>query len=519
MSDRRQALPGPVAGRQRRSRWPLRSLISKLVLLLIVFLTVPIILYGQFLSADQEQRALLLESVREQGRLMAESLRPILERTDSSPLLVLSQEVKRLAAPNTGIKVFYRPKDQSGAEGFYFVAAEPEIPPADLERERDALIRRGVLGKLVSTCAAEPIALRHQNSSGEPELLTSINPIATDAGCWMVITAHTSGAFLGTSIGQPYWKTLEVKIAALIYLAMALLTIGLFFGVWRSIMRFRSLARDIGAGAATNASFEAENIVPELRPVAREFDRMTAAMRGSAEQIRQAAEDNAHAFKTPIAIMRQSLEPLHRIVPDENRRGHRALDVLEESVERLDRLVASARHLEEVAAELIDRPRYPVDLSRLVSRMLDAYRDTFAGSQVRLDARLQTEVVISGDEELLEVVFENIIDNALGVSPRYSTVTVELKTKGKRALLAVRDEGPGVPAAYLGRIFERYVSLRPPESHDPLPEEETGQDAGHHLGIGLWIVRRNIEALDGTVRAENRQGGGLILAMDLPLAA
>ena len=58
--------------------------------------------------------------------------------------------------------------------------------------------------------------------------------------------------------------------------------------------------------------------------MAQEFDRMTATMVGSADTIRRAAEDNAHAFKTPIAIMRQSLEPLRRIVPTESTRGSRA---------------------------------------------------------------------------------------------------------------------------------------------------------------------------------------------------
>ncbi len=520
MTPRRpKALPGPAGSSSAGMRWPLRSLVSKILLVLVVFVTVPVILYIEFRGADQEKQQLLLESVREQGRLMAESLRPTLEREEPSPLLGLPGEVKRLAVPSTGVKVLYRPKDQSGADGFYFVAAEPQIPPADLERERDALIQRGVLGNLVSTCAAEPIALRHLTTSGEEELLTSVTPIATDTGCWIVITAHTSGAFLGTSIGQPYWRTLEVRIAALIYLGMALLTIGVFVGIWRSLKGFRKLARDIGSGEAAEASFEALNRVPELTPVAQEFDRMTAAMRGSADEIRRAAEDNAHAFKTPIAIMQQSLEPLERLVPPDSLRGRRALDVLKESVDRLDRLVAVARHLDEAAAELIDRPRHKVDLSRLVGRMLDAYADSFVSCQVRLDSRLQTGVRVRADEELLEVVLENVIDNALSVSPPYSSLTIELKAEHNRALLVVRDQGPGVPAPYLHRIFERYVSLRATGKGAGGIETDASGDSGPHLGIGLWIVRRNLEAVDGSVWVENRPGGGLVVNIDLPLAA
>ena len=500
----------------------LRSLISKILLLLVVFIAVPVILYNEFRRADQEKQVLLSESLQEQGRLMAESLRPLLQQQGASPLLALPKEVKRLAAPGTGVRVLYRPKDQVGAEGFYFVAAEPAVPPAFLERERDALIERGVLGNLVSTCAAEPIALRHVNVTGAEELLTSITPIATDSGCWMVVTAHTSGAFLGTSIGQPYWKTLEVRIAAAIYLAMAALTIGVFVTIWRSLTRFRDLARDIREGVSPHARFQEQNRVPELGPVAEEFDRMTLAMRDSADSMRRASEDNAHAFKTPIAIIRQSLEPLRRIVPSESTRGLRALDVLEESVDRLDRLVASARHLDEVAAELIDRPRHNVDLSRLVGRMLDAYADSFAARQVRLDARLQSRVVVSADEELLEVVFENVIDNALSVSPPFGAVTIELSTHHRRAELAVRDRGPGVPAPYLERLFERYVSLRgpqPPAIADARAGPGPSDDPNQHLGIGLWIVRRNLEAVGGMVWAENRVDGGLSLIVTLPLAA
>jgi two-component system sensor histidine kinase ChvG len=243
------------------------------------------------------------------------------------------------------------------------------------------------------------------------------------------------------------------------------------------------------------------------------------AMRASADDIRRAAEDNAHAFKTPIAIMRQSLEPIDRLVPEDNTRGRRALEVIEQSVDRLDYLVACARHLDEAAAELIDRPRHSVDLSRLVGRMLDAYADTFVAQRIRLDARLQNAVVVKADEELLEVVLENVIDNALSVSPEYSAVTVELRTNGRRAALVVHDQGPGVPAPFLHRIFERYVSLRAAADGPLAAGHDVPTESNPHLGIGLWIVKRNLEAVDGTVWAENRSDKGLSVNMELPLAA
>jgi two-component system sensor histidine kinase ChvG len=498
-----------------------RSLGSKLVLLMIVFLAVPVILYNEFRQADEEQQTLLMESVREQGRLIAQSLRPLLERQGPSPLLNLNEEVSRFAAPQTGVKVLYRPAGEVGVSGFYFVASEPPVPPSQLDEEKNRLIERGVFDNLAQSCWGElSMALRHRKSTGEEELLTSITPITTDSGCWAVITTHSTLEFLGTAIGQPYWKTLEVRLAAGIYFGMAFFTIVLFITIWRGLMSFGELARNIRTGRAGNVSFAVRNKVPELAVVAEEFDRMTSALQESAESIRLAAEDNAHAFKTPIAIMRQSLEPLRRLMPPDAPRGQRALDVVEVSLDRLDHLVTYARRLEETTAELLDPPRQRVELSRLVERMLSAYVDTCASQRITIDSRLEPKIAVLASEDLLETVFENLIDNAIEVSPKGSRIVVELKARQDVAELVLKDEGPGVPHSELARIFERYVSLGPKGGDGQgLPDHASDENSPimPHYGIGLWIVRRNVQAVGGTIRAENRPEGGLAMILRLPL--
>src|SRR3546814_134230 len=213
-------------------------------LLLVIFCAVPVILYIQFREADAEKRVLLMESVREQGRMVAESLRPLLEQQEVSSLPLLNDEVARFATKQTGVKVLFRPAGEFGAESFFFVASQPPISPTELAAERDRLVERGVFDNLAQSCWGElSMALRHRRASGAEELLTSITPINTASGCWAVITTHSTSEFLGTSIDQPYWKTIEVRIAAAIYFAMAIFTIGLFVSIWRGLMRFR---RQIG---------------------------------------------------------------------------------------------------------------------------------------------------------------------------------------------------------------------------------------------------------------------------------
>jgi two-component system, OmpR family, sensor histidine kinase ChvG len=530
----REAIDAPAVprGRARPLGQISRSLVSKFVLLLLVFIAVPIILYAEFRQADADKRTLLLQSVRAQGRLIAESLRPLLKREGTSTLPALNEAIKPFATPPAGIKVLYRPAGETGLESFFFVASEPPVPAATLTAERDRLMERGVLGKLSQSCQGQlSMALRNRNASGEEQLLTSITPVTTEAGCWAIITTHTARGMLGTAIDQPYWKTLEVRVAAVIYLAMAIFTIGLFFSIWRGLMRFRELAHGISSGHSGDVGFAAQNQVPELASVAEEFDRMTLALRDSADSIRRAAEDNAHAFKTPIAIMRQSLEPIKRLVPEDKPRGRRALDVIEESVDRLDHLVASARQLDQATAELLDPPRHEIDLSHLFARMLDAYGSSMASHGVRLESDIDPDVIIRAGEDLIETVVENVIDNALEAAPSGSVITAALKRVSGVAVLAVCDRGPGVSPDDLERIFERYVSLRGPRNgtgSEPTSgaggdggsgdEDEANGRIGPHLGIGLWIVQRNLQAIGGNIRAENRPGGGLAVVMGLPLA-
>ena len=239
----------------------------------------------------------------------------------------------------------------------------------------------------------------------------------------------------------------------------------------------------------------------------------------SAAEIRRTAEDNAHAFKTPIAVIRQSLEPLRRVLPGDNQRAQRAIGLVENSLDRLDGLVASARSLDEATADLIAEPRVPVDLGAVIGRLIQiqsailAHRDVtiiLASHDLTLTADLLPGLFVLGSEEMIETVLENLIDNAVSFSPPGSEILVHLARDGSFAHLTVSDQGPGVPAGQIDRIFDRYFSERRAETISESPSS--------YFGIGLWIARRNVEAMGGTVEAENRTPHGLAVHVRLPLA-
>jgi two-component system sensor histidine kinase ChvG len=391
------------------------------------------------------------------------------------------------------------------------------VPNDALQREQAELLQQGILDNVSDACTGNVThARRYRDPEGHDEVLTSITPVLTPAGCWMIVLSHPLESLLGTSIAEPVWMRFEVRAAAAIYVVMAVLTLWVFLSVRRGIVRFRALARDLRTGDAGDRSFGSQNELVELSGVADEFDRLIQTLRASADGIRNAAEDNAHAMKTPIAIMRQSLEPLKRIVPTAETRGRRAIAVLENSIDRLDQLVSTARRMDEAMAELLDPPRQRVDLSRLLKRMMVAYGTVIDSRGLKLGTELEDNVIVRASEDLLETVVENIVDNSISVSPKGARISVSLHRNRRMADLTIVDEGPGVPAEDLERIFERRFSNRP-----QAPETAAGTTEANavHAGIGLWIVRRNIEAIGGQVEARNGAAGGLVMKIQVPLAA
>jgi two-component system sensor histidine kinase ChvG len=487
-------------------RWRFhRSLAAKAALLVAIFLAVPLIVYDQFRAADRATANLLLQSVREQGRVMAQALQPMVAGTDKPSIPELGRELERFAGDTTRVKVIYQP---TGTTEFYYVASWPAVSTAQLDNERNELAQQGLLERLSATCVGELAdARRYSTPGGEDEVVTSVTPIKVQSGCWAVVTSFAGASVPGSHLGRPYWTTPEVRIAAIIYVMMVVITLTSFWGVRRGLRRFAERARAIRERGA-DVSFAEENDVPELAAVAAEFDGMVSALDASARDIRRTAEDNAHAFKTPIAVIRQSLEPLSRAIPAENPRGQRALGLIENSLDRLDALVSSARRLDEAAADLINMPRTPVHLSTLLHRLLHAHADAIAERQLALDGHIPSGITVYANEEMVETVLENVLDNALSFSPRGGSIEVRLDRRNDRmAELTVADTGPGVPMENIDRIFERYFSHR----HE-------GGGHGSHFGIGLWIARRNVEALGGTIRAENREPHGLLVRINLPTA-
>jgi two-component system, OmpR family, sensor histidine kinase ChvG len=482
------------------------------VALIGIFAALPVVLYGQFESADRQMRDLVTRALQDRSALIADALAPTLKNIDPyKGQVALNADLAKYSSDGTILKLMFQPAagDAAGAaRRFYFVASAPQIRADEVSAELDELSHRGILQRLSDACMWDTTnEIRYKQPDGTFELLTSIIPIRTTAGCWVLTSTHATSEFLNTSIGRPYWETREIRVAAAIYLVLAVIALLVAVSIRLSLRRFREVAAEISQGRIGDYAFSHRNVVPELSSVARDFDKLVHDLRGVSQQIRQSAEDKAHSFKTPLAAIRSALEPVRRAVPGDNQRARRALEIVDSSLARLLELVIAAQRHDISTAELIEAPRVRVDFTQLIGDAALHFREILASKDIRLIRRLDERAIVRAGRGMLEVVLQNVLENAISFSPPGSTIVMTLTTNGEAVDLLIDDEGPGVDPAKIDYMFERYFSSRP-RNVDAQPSA--------HAGLGLWIVQRNVEALGGRVSAANRIGGGLSVTITLP---
>lgn len=482
----------------------LRSLRLQLNALVALFLVLPMLLYSVFSAADRDRSRLAVDVVRDNGLLISTALKPELEGLTPDRFDQLQPLLERFGAPQRSIELLFKPASIDGGAGFYFLAGVPAISASQLATERSRLVSLGILDRLARSCGGNvPLSERVAVPEQGTEILTSVSPVQTSSGCWaIVIAANAHGAFSIVD-EQAYWERPAMRLALALYLAMAVVAFSIFFLVSSGLRRLRETAQAVEGGTQFADTVE----VPEFLHIARDFDLMVDRLRGTSALLKQAAEDNAHALKGPLAVIRQSIEPLPAAVGDPARLG--ALKTaIALSLDRLDGLVHSARRLDIVTAELLDPSRHRVDLSALVAGFADEYAMMLGARAGAIDAAIEPGITIQGEEDLIEVVLENLVDNAIGFSPEGAKVAITLRRDGGDAVLMVIDSGPGVAPNMLGKIFDRYFSYRPGAERDA--------DAPSHYGIGLWLVRHHVQIMRGTVTAANRPEGGLEMTVRLP---
>jgi two-component system sensor histidine kinase ChvG len=301
-------------------------------------------------------------------------------------------------------------------------------------------------------------------------------------------------------------RIFEVVLASV--LAAALLTGVAAATVARPIGRLRRQASDLAERRSPLPGvFHDTRRRDEIGDLARALQELTRRLDDHIRDVERFASDVSHEFKNPLASIRTAAEMAEQA--EDPRDRTRFLELLTKDVDRLDRLVSDVRDLARIDTQLEQEPRQAVDVGALLSQLIDGLRFSH-GREPAMSLRVAgTPPRVAGSADRLAQAFENVLSNARSFAPPGTAVEVDVRIDEGFCRVAIADRGPGIPAAHLDRVFERFFTYRPVES--------TG--GSDHAGLGLAIARTIVQGYGGTITASNRADGGACFDIRLPRLA
>ncbi|MDY1550128.1 ATP-binding protein [Luteibacter sahnii] len=240
--------------------------------------------------------------------------------------------------------------------------------------------------------------------------------------------------------------------------------------------------------------FPLTDATDELGDLARSFARLFEVVGGYTDYLRTLASKLSHELNTPLAIVKSSLDNLdHAGLPAE---AEPYLARARDGVARLGALVRAMSEASRMERAIAAAEAEDVDLAEIVRGCADGYR-VLAGGR-RIDTSLPDEPIrMHVSPELMAQALDKLFDNAVSFTPADGWLRVTLSPTPDGADITLANQGPSLPAAMQGRLFDSLVSLRDKATPGEAP----------HLGLGLYVVRLVAERHQGSASACNIEGG------------
>ncbi|MGZ4183263.1 MAG: sensor histidine kinase [Solirubrobacteraceae bacterium] len=253
-----------------------------------------------------------------------------------------------------------------------------------------------------------------------------------------------------------------------------------------------------------NSRTEVGRLGLSLNEMLIQIEQAFADRRESEDRLRQFLADASHELRTPLASIRGYAEAFRLGAAAEPATLERAMARIEAEAARMGVLVEDLLLLASLD-ELPERRRAPVDLCELAEHAADDARAVAPKRRIRLTTDGPVQVIADADQ--LRQLLANLTRNALIHTPADSPIELGVRRERDRAVLEVRDHGPGLPGDAGDHLFERFWRA------------EGGRRRGRGgSGLGLAIVKAIVQAHHGQVHARNAANGGAIFTVRLPLA-
>lgn len=222
-------------------------------------------------------------------------------------------------------------------------------------------------------------------------------------------------------------------------------------------------------------------------------------------RLRRSLTDLAHEIRTPLASMEIAVESLEDGALEP---GPEVWRILTDQIDRISRLADDLGQVSAAEEGRLNLAPRPTDPNVLAAAAVLAARDGFErkGVELHLQPHAGDALLVDADASRIGQVLGNLLSNALRHTPSGGRVEVSVEDEGEDVVLAVSDNGEGIPAEHLPRIFDRFYRV------------DAARDRDHGgTGVGLAISRAIARAHDGDLFASSEGAGkGTKLSLRLP---
>jgi signal transduction histidine kinase len=370
------------------------------------------------------------------------------------------------------------------SRGVGIVDTDPPVPGERSFGSRPEFAR--ALGGQVAT------GTRHSDTLGTNILYVAV-PVASGGMVHGAIRITYPTSAIDARVHR-YWLMLAA-IAAVVLAAASLVALRFARTTVRPLAELERAAAAAGTGNLdARAPVEGP---PEIRSLAHRFNEMVARIDELLRSQEEFVADASHELRSPLAALRLGFENLEQEAgPDSGP----ALELVSRELERLSRAVEALLALAR-ADRALSSPAQ-VDVEAAVEERIELWSPLGEERGVRLVSRAELGLTAWATPGGLDSVLDNLLANALEVSPAGGTITLSARRLGDWAEITVSDEGPGLSSEDLSRAFDRFWRA-------------SGESEGS--GLGLAIVRRLVTADGGEVELRPGRTGGIDAVVRLPL--
>jgi PAS domain S-box-containing protein len=260
----------------------------------------------------------------------------------------------------------------------------------------------------------------------------------------------------------------------------------------------------------TNGSFDGDDLgfaedLARLAALALDNARLHDAVRASLRSRDEMMGVVSHDLRNPVAAVKMLSGTLLRAPNQDGKQSRESLELICQAAEQMDALIRDLLDVNRLDAGKLKLASVPIDPTMLLTDCLQTLRPLVDEKQIKLELRAEDDLPqVMADPERIQQALSNLVGNAIKFSPRESKIVVGTRREKESVIVSVRDNGKGITADQLPRVFDRYW--------------QSSRTDRQGAGLGLAIAKGIVEAHGGRIWIESQPGEGTTASFTLPVA-